>query len=131
MPCFISPKSSSQHNISCLYRKEMLKMLLPFSAMCLYIFCMSMRIMKLGGWLCLFFCHTRGNFYDDEFHDSCFWEFYRKVMNEREKRKILLTPSHCWLTASCFTIPRPNASRFLCAENNRSSLRSSSVNEWQ
>lgn len=42
-----------------------------------------------------------------------------------------LTPSHGRLVVICLTVPRPSASRFLCAENRRSSLRSSSLSEWQ
>ena len=42
-----------------------------------------------------------------------------------------LTPSqdvgHCNVTGTCFTVPRPKASRFLCAENSLSSFFSSSL----
>ena len=43
----------------------------------------------------------------------------------------VLTASQVIAAGSCRTEPRPSASRFLCAENRRSSLRSSSERLWQ
>jgi hypothetical protein len=43
----------------------------------------------------------------------------------------VLTTSHVMGAGSCRTEPRPSASRFLCAENSRSSFRSSSDRLWQ
>lgn len=43
----------------------------------------------------------------------------------------VLTPSHDRVFDKLQTVPLPSASRFLCAENSRSSFLSSSVREWQ